>query len=372
MRVHLLTEYRSPNSLALNYPFLVHRPFFNKEGIKFYFYENLSDKIYGCDVIFINSKFFKSWHAKREEALFGVLASFKKKIQKVIWFDTNDSTGTTQFNVMPFVDGYYKNQVLKDASLYTKPFYGHRIFTDYYNRTFKVFDEESAKAPTQSHSVSVLLQPQYAHKLHVSWNSAMNEWGRSSHFFGHNYFYEELVARIRTHLPFKTDYTVQFIKVEKNRKIDVNGRIGLSHSRNTIRYQRQMIANILREKFNVDTNKVSRRRYLVELSNSKIGISPFGWGEINYRDFEIIINGALLIKSDMSHLETWPPLYVENETYISYSWGLEDFEEKLRDILRNKEKIIAISKKAQELYAYYLYGNGRFEFCNKVLNIIHR
>jgi hypothetical protein len=133
-----------------------------------------------------------------------------------------------------------------------------------------------------------------------------------------------------------------------------------------------MIADILREKFNVDTTKVSRRKYLVELSNSKIGISPFGWGEISCRDFEIIINGALLFKGDMSHLETWPSLYAGNETYIPYSWNLEDFEEKLRDILKNKEKIVAISKKAQELYAYYLYGNGRLEFCNRVLDIIHR
>ena len=31
-------------------------------------------------------------------------------------------------------------------------------------------------------------------------------------------------------------------------------------------------------------------------------MSPFGFGEICYRDFEAMLNGACLIKPDVSHL----------------------------------------------------------------------
>lgn len=358
IRLHILTTYNSPNSLAFISPLLIHNPVFNKKGIKFYFYERISKGLCNCDILFINSKFFRAWYPKKEKEIYDVLEGFKKRIQKIIWFDTTDSTGTTQFNVMPFVDGYYKSQLLKDRSLYLKPLYGYRIFTDYYNKLCGMCDKVK-----KLKSMSTLLQKEHAHKLHLSWNSAMNDWGT------YNFLSGELITRIRAFLPLKTTYTTRFTKVDKNRPIDINGRIGSSHSNNTIRTHREAIINKLR-KFNVDISRISRKRYLSEIRNSKIGVSPFGWGEVCYRDFEIIINGALLFKADMSHLETWPPLYAENETYIPYSWDLKDFKEKLRDILNNREKIITISKKAQELYAHYLYGNGRIEFCDRVINMI--
>jgi hypothetical protein len=352
--VHVLTTYNSPNSLALRYPLLINRPFFNRHGIKISFYDRLSNKLYNCDVLFINSKFFKAWHGEKSEELYNTLTDFKAKIQKVIWFDTTDSTGTTQFNVMPYVDAYYKAQLLKDRNLYKTIFYGHRIYAEYYANREGIRDMEI----DSSVSVNTPLKEEDIHKLRLSWNSGMYNWGG-------------YITRMKNHLPFRAGYTVPFVKANKNRKIDINSRIASSYSRNTTRCQRQRTIDILKERFNVDTTKVSLKQYLNELKNSKIAVSPFGWGEICYRDFEIIINGALLFKADMSHLETWPPLYVDNETYVPYSWDLTDFEEKLRNLLSDEKRIAEISKKAQELYAYYLYGDGRSEFCNKVLDIIN-
>ncbi|MFH0839974.1 MAG: glycosyltransferase, partial [Candidatus Omnitrophota bacterium] len=101
-----------------------------------------------------------------------------------------------------------------------------------------------------------------------------------------------------------------------------------------------------------------------------IGVSPFGLGEISCRDFEVIINGALLYKQNMSHLETWPPLYADEKTYVSFSWDLSDFEDKLKALLKDEDRILRISKEAQRIYEYYLYGDGRLEFCNKVMDIL--
>ncbi|MDD5680517.1 MAG: glycosyltransferase, partial [Candidatus Omnitrophica bacterium] len=318
-----------------------------------------------CDVIFANSKFFKKWHSNDEHRLYDVLRGFRKTVQKIIWFDTNDSTGTTQFNIMPFVDTYCKGQILKDRSLYNRNLYGLRVFTDYYKKLYNLSDNENAEdLENQKKSVAVLLSGEHAHKLRVSWNSAMNEWG------SYDYKWGGLIAKIRSMLPLAASYTIKFEKAGKNRPIDINGRIGLSHLRNTVSHQRRVITEILKSRFSADVTKVNRGKYLKELQNSKIGISPFGLGEISCRDFEVIINGALLFKQDMSHLETWPPLYVNEETYAAFSWDLSDFENKLRGLLRDNEKIRRISENAQRTYKYYLYGDGRIEFCNKVMDIL--
>lgn len=369
IRVNVLTTYSKPNSHALIYPLLTNRSFFNKEGIDIRFFGAISDEVYNCDVIFINSKFFREWHKeKKVSRLYDTLIGFKNKIQKVIWFDTTDSTGTTQFNIMPFVDGYYKSQVLKERSLYYKTFYGYRIFTDFCKRVFAI--DDGGTIINQGIALPTPLQKKYEGKLHVSWNSAMDDWGLYNFFSERGrYRLGGLIAKIRASLPFEVSYAARFINVDKDRKRDISARIGSSHSRDTVKGHRQIIINILR-KFDAKTSSMPRRQYLNEIKNSKISVSPFGWGEICYRDFESIISGALLFKGDMSHLETWPPLYVKDETYIPYSWDLKDFEEKLRNILNNGEKIRAISKRAQEIYAYYLHGDGRLEFCNKVLDII--
>lgn len=371
-RVNALSTYTTSNSLAFIYPLLINRPFFNGQGIKFSFHDRLNEKIYNCDILFINSKFFREWHAEKEQKLYDVLADFKKRIPRVIWFDTTDSTGTTQFNVMPYVDGYYKSQLLKDRSLYTKVFYGYRIFTDYYKSLFS--EKELPKDLSQIKALSVTLQPEHAHKLHLSWNSAMYDWSVHN-FFPFYSTYGGLKAKIQTYFPFRTNYGIQFIKLDRERNVNIIGRIGLPHKKDTgniVKYQRERIAKILKGKFNVDTSTIPRWLYLREIKNSKVGVSPFGLGEMSSRDFEIIINGALLFKQDMSHLETWPPLYVGNETYVPFTWDLKDFEQKLNDILKDEQKIRAISKKAQTKYAYYLYGNGRFEFCEKIKNILNR
>lgn len=367
IRINVLTTYDSPNSLGFIYPLLINRHLLSKRGAEFRFYDSINEKFADCDSIFVNSKFFKKWHSDKEEELYGLLEGFKKTAPKVIWFDTNDSTGTTQFNIAPFVAGYYKSQLLKDRSLYEKNFYGLRIFTDYYKTLFDVNDNETEKdIENQRKSVGVLLPKEHAHKLHVSWNSAMNDWG--AHIY--NYTYAGLIAKLRSRFSFGAAYRAGFIRPGNGRKTNICGRIGLSHLRNTVRLQREKIAGILNAKFGVDTPTISRKKYIEELKNSRIAVSPFGLGEISCRDFEIIINGAVMFKQDMSHLETWPPLYVDEKTYVSFAWDLSDFEDKLRMLLKDEDRIIRISEEAQRIYEYYLYGDGRLEFCDKVMDIL--
>ena len=81
------------------------------------------------------------------------------------------------------------------------------------------------------------------------------------------------------------------------------------------------------------------------MRKSILTISPFGYGELCFRDFEAFMSGTILLKPDMSHLSTWPNFYLKNITYVPFSWDLADIEEIVKKILQDKEyyKFIAIN-----------------------------
>jgi hypothetical protein len=96
-----------------------------------------------------------------------------------------------------------------------------------------------------------------------------------------------------------------------------------------------------------DTSRMSPTKYLLELASSRFVFSPFGWGEVCYRDFEAIALGALLIKPSMDHLVTRPNIYVANETYVPVRWDLSDLEERCRWCLANPGECRRIVRNAR-------------------------
>jgi hypothetical protein len=92
------------------------------------------------------------------------------------------------------------------------------------------------------------------------------------------------------------------------------------------------------------SDKIEKKEYFNKIYDSKIMISPFGQGEICYRDWEAIQLGTLMIKPDMSRINTTPNMYVDNETYISCNYDWSDLKEKIDYALSNfnelNEKIV--------------------------------
>lgn len=78
---------------------------------------------------------------------------------------------------------------------------------------------------------------------------------------------------------------------------------------------------------------VNQVRYLHELQHSKICFSPFGYGEVCWRDFEAVAHGAVLLKPDMSHIRTDPDIFVAGETYMPLAWDLSNFQDKVHELL---------------------------------------
>ncbi len=73
---------------------------------------------------------------------------------------------------------------------------------------------------------------------------------------------------------------------------------------------------------------VAQDAYYQEMLRSRICFSPFGYGEICWRDFEAILCGCVLVKPDMSHVETAPNVFVPNETYVPVRWDYQDLADR--------------------------------------------
>ena len=85
------------------------------------------------------------------------------------------------------------------------------------------------------------------------------------------------------------------------------------------------------------------------MRRSKCTLSPYGMGELCFRDFEIIQFGSVMIKPDMSKVITHPDIYIPYETYIPCALDWSDLIEKIEWVKDNPQKCKEIVYNAQKL-----------------------
>lgn len=107
----------------------------------------------------------------------------------------------------------------------------------------------------------------------------------------------------------------------------------------------------------VPRERVSQADYDRELRNAKICVSPFGYGEICWRDAEAIMAGCLLVKPDMSHIRTAPDLFGAGETYVPVAWDYADLEAACAPYLADEGARRAIVRRAQHRLCESLSGD---------------
>jgi hypothetical protein len=312
------------------------------------YYENINDCIYDCDTILLDSKFFTEIYGGKEGIL-SLLQKIREKCNKVIWMDLTASTGTTYFQVMPFVDRYWKKQLLKDLSLYENKFYGERIYTDYYKHYLNIDNESTYTVEPLKEDVKS--------KVDLSWNLGL---GPNST----NIRISNLMRLTPWDIKkkFNLKYKLNFHLPSNERAYSICFRGTRKYSKHALSFQRIKIIEKLKLR-GIETEPLSYRKYLNEIKNSLIAVSPFGYGELCYRDFEIILAGALLFKPSMEHLRTYPDIYVKNKTYVPFEWDFRDFDEKIDDLINNPDMVKEISSAAMDRYGFLLSGQGQNEFC---------
>jgi len=109
--------------------------------------------------------------------------------------------------------------------------------------------------------------------------------------------------------------------------------------------------------YNIIANQLSPNETPYILNQSKVAISPYGMGELCYRDLECIQHGCIIIKPDMSNVITEPNLFIENETYIPCKTDYSDVPEILERVLGNYKDYHYIAEQARkqliDIYSYH-------------------
>lgn len=284
-----------------------------------------------------------------------IVKKIKKQCNLLVWLDTADSTGTCMFDVMPYVDLYFKKQVLKNLDDYCRDIYGARTFCEYYHNLLGIEDETITKR-YYPHT-----EKQYLHKLRVAWNVGIGD------------LYAVRPIQLILH-PFSVTKPV-FLSPDRERTLDVQYRgSGYSPIAGYPRSRSKELMMEMKKESNISisdiTKRIPKEEFIAEGQNSKCILSPFGWGEICGRDFEAFVYGGCMIKQDMSHCVTYPDAYQPGITYIPLKWDFSDF----KDVLLRAEspEYMEVAKKAQEYYKHFFTECGRKDFAIHIVSELER
>lgn len=287
------------------------------------------------------------------------LKDCKKRNLPIIFLSGSDSVGPFDNDILGLVDSYLMRQLLANKEFYLQP---HRRF---YFRD-KYFEKYHFKNQEEFPLVQYTLDE--VKKLGIYWNLGLIDWKTQTSSKFIRYFH--IITRNKRFKVFSLG------KDLIDRKIDLSFRGNLfPNSHDVSRFHRLQTYRNYRK--TSSTRMVPKEGFLAhanfmkELGDTKICLSPFGWGEVCYRDFEAFQMRTLLFKPDMSHLETFPNLYLDS-TCISYDWEAKTLLAKSEEILDNIERYQPIADEGHRLFNYYLSeDSGGKEFVNHLNGILN-
>ena len=237
-------------------------------------------------------------------------------------FDGDDDQCILWPDVIEASDAYIKKHCFSEPKEYARSYIGKSNLTDHAADTYGV--DFSSDIIPETHP---LTDSQIA-KIILGWNIALDD-------------------KI-----YNLAQDITPAKLRRDRKIDVSCRASVGPDQWTygIRNDAVVAITALQEKLNVHapTDRVSQQEYYNEMLNSWLTVSPFGYGELCWRDFEAILCGSVLVKPDVSHITTYPDLFVPGETYVSVAWDYSNLEDKCTSILDDtaaRERIAQTARK---------------------------
>ena len=267
----------------------------------------------GADVVC-----FQAWIDKTPDDLRAVVSLLREKYPKArLAFLDPCAPADLRFGeaIGSLVDLYVKKHLLRDRGAYDRPTNGDTNLTDWYGAYFDdVLPPVHFKLPA-GFMDKVLVGPSFVTAPYM--------------------------------LP--RFHAVARAPVGGARRYDLHARLGGMGTKSWYERMRTQALDRVRGLKNVSVTPqtyVNKRAYMRELAQSRICFSPFGYGEVCWRDYEAVYSGALLLKPDMSHMETTPDVFVANETYVPIRWDFEDLDDAVAAHLSNESRRLEIARNA--------------------------
>jgi hypothetical protein len=261
---------------------------------------------------------------------------------KIIYFDGDDDS-CIQWggDVLERVDLYVKKHMFSDMRWYQKLFEGKNNLTDYVSRV----DGRSFADNFIPHS-SIVPESQQ-HKIVLGYNIALDDKITDLYRSTKPSTPSEKTVDVMCRAACKPDLWIYPLRGPINDALQPLVSQGY---------------NVL-----VPNQRVDQQGYYQEMRSSRICISPFGYGELCWRDFETVLMGSLLVKPDMSHIHTEPNIFIPGETYVPVRWDFSDLSEVCARYLADDEARNRITARAYQVLSEYYES---FAFLKTLRNIL--
>lgn len=265
-----------------------------------------------------------------------LLVSAGKRFEHMYYFDDQDSCAIHSSPYMPYFDKWLKKQTYANKRLYTMEFLGGRLYTEYFCKAHgadPIMSKEIHPVPRED-----------IQSIRLAWSICIGIYPLSL---------ANSLFSLSRRLPLPLTRTLLFIYhylstlglalrsiswslLPLPRQAICLARFDESKYRNSIGYQRMIYRKICQQHpVSFAAHKVPQKVYQRELSWSQACLSPFGWGEVCFRDSEAIRAGAVLVKPSMKHLETWPDLYSPDKA-VSIDWAGSRLVQTVAEVLKRR------------------------------------
>jgi hypothetical protein len=328
-RMLLLSDLQACTSETQFDPFFAHRDALRKELGVVFRHQRLADAMRSpaealADFDVIGLKLGFRTDPGQAHEIVRTLSSVKGRA-KLVYFDGDDDSTVQWPELLPWVDLYVKKHMFRDPAMYEKRFIGRNNLTDHVARTYGVSFADDMMPASKPVDVRYLDRVKLGYNL-ASDNKIVEIYRRTRGMWR------------RAHRPN-----------------DVVCRAQLS---GWLAYLRRDVGTLLSQLpaqycYLTPTRRVSQQQYDEELHASKICVSPFGFGELCWRDFEAVLWGCLMMKPDMSHIRTKPDIFVPYETYVPLKWDMSDLPEKCLHYLEHPRERLRITENAYRVLEHY-------------------
>ncbi len=271
---------------------------------------------------------------------------------KIVYLDHYCQTSTPFFAALPYVDVYVRKQLLTPLSEYNdRDFIGKNVISDFNARHYgRIPDgwEFGSKIPEG-----------FEHRLMPGWNlGTAATLSRPARYP----LLRKLMPRAKKTLDLTCRLTVREAGDEDADSVYFVHRTKCLEAVSALE-------NKLSVAHNANGERVPYKQFQRELRESHMVLSPFGWGEITDRDFRVINARSLLVKPDMSHMETYPDVFRAGETYAPVKWDFSDLGDVCEYYLSHPAEAREMTENAVHVYDEYF---RKAKFVDKIEEILQR